>query len=205
MNAEHLVTRDPLTGLTAADAMQMGSEKFVTRYQAKTRDASEAGTRSAQDIYSLLLYTRSHLLANALPAERQGQFQQADALLERLVDAHYAALAARDGFGTMQLDLHAAAVTVQQETLTQVLAGLQQPQANPTARHDAGTALLAVNARCAALAHSPQPPEHPAEFQHALQTLQQVVDELNTLLPTLPDPAAQHLAGYVREGMKLED
>lgn len=201
----HLLVRDPVTGVAAVGARQLGSDAFVTRYQAKTKDASEVGTRSAYYVYSMLIYTHNHLQADMLPAERQGQWQQAEDLLDRLVRAHYDALAARDGFGTMQVDFRSVTVAEKEETLASVLANLQQPLTNHAARAEAVKALLDANTRWTALAHPAGKPEQPADYQHAIQALEQVLSELKTLLPSLPDAAAKHLAHYTRTYITLEE
>ncbi len=198
------ITRDPVTGLTAEEALKLGSDKFVGRYQAKKKDDSEVGTREACYVYSALISTRNNLLANALPAERQWRFEQVRELLDRLLKAHFDALEARDGFGTIQLDFRADAAAEKEETLAKVLASLQHPLQNLAARAAAAKALRSAETNLTGLTHVKEL-EQPADFKQAVQALEKVIADVKTLLPVLPDAAAKQVAIYVGGYMQLDD
>ena len=144
--------KDPVTGLTAEEAVKMGAVSFSNRYYERTKDDSDAGMRQSALVYCALVSARNDALIAKLPTVRQQQCRKARELLYRLADVEYDAQYADAGGGTLWEiqcdDFHGDA----EATLARMIPSLRNPSVNsPTVHARLVKNLRAIDANYAKL------------------------------------------------------
>jgi len=188
--------KDPVTELTAEEALKLGAIAFSNRYTARTKDDSTAGMRNSLDVFTTLVKKRNDAVMAKLPKLRQTQCRKARELLYSLVNARYDAQTAQAGGGTMwlfQADVDAGGA---EETLAEMLTSLSAPAKSPTARTRMAANLKAIDANFAKLRALHV--EQQDTYITALQQMKALVTRARSMASTLPDAAADSFIGFVK-------
>ncbi len=173
--------KDPVTGLTADEAVKLGADKFYARYTDRTKDYTTAGMRRPAEAFIELVTPRNERLAKLLPPVQREQYARAKALMNELARARYDA---DDAFGNGK-DLPVVSsgdFMDATETLARMLPSLGAPaMTDPTARARAGKNLQVSDARYAGLVAEEKNAQSKQDYHAALLTINGLFSKAKTL------------------------
>jgi hypothetical protein len=200
------LARDPVTGLTAHEAVMLGCDKFRDRYCTVNRDSSTAGLVEAMNVYTRLRVTENaNQLLGLLPAQRK-QYYRASDTVDALIDAYMDVVISIDlGSGTSIIS--GEAETKGMDALGACIEALRTPTVvDPTARRQTKADLRIMRTQALSLTAQELPPivDHVA-FPIKRQNLLRAVDALTPLCATLPDRAAAAVAAYAAKTIRVEE
>ena len=190
--------KEPVTGLSTEAILAMGRSKFVDRYQAALKNVTEFQTREAFDAYTRIRALRNDAIQAVLPANRRQFAFQVRRWMHRADLARFDADAAIS-YGTDLLDFAAADGAEMEDTAGAVLASLQHPAVNRSARRRAVHDMRIAQEHLAGLVTPASTPKHPGNYKKAVAEMKHSINALTQLLPQLPDAAAAEVAAFALE------
>jgi hypothetical protein len=204
--AADALANDPVSGLTAEQAVKMGVDTFINTYEQKTQDLSTAGLCNAY-----LTYARLRRYINDRGAGKRTPAQQA--LIEHLrsccanIEMSYIENGeASLGGGTIFRTQYAFGMIDVETTIGKVILSMEKPKPNAQGRRDAVKKLTSLLADMKNLTPPFSDDDDKASaatwkehHQAALTRLRTEVPHLQQLMKSAPDNACVALAGFVDE------
>ena len=197
--------RDNLTGISASEAMAMGSSAFLQRYRAQAVKTSWGAGRSsdedgAADVYAIMAHNVYAWKAAALPSTQRECYLQAVHLLQQLAFAriglHEAMLSE-----TYAVDAQFLHQPAQADTIMAIVTALSSPLANPTARARAVASLAHAEMLAKGLLTPPKPPVDDQKFADDSHSLLNGLADFKLAIQRWPDTTAALACGYVEQLM----
>jgi hypothetical protein len=191
--------------MPCSQVVKLGFDKFMDEYSKRTNDYSTAGQNRGYTLYAQCKGADNDRRMKALTPARRDQLASVRRNLGKLEDASWGMQYLASGGGTMWSQMATAATATREEflgSLITIMAQRQQPQ--PAARRTAMTLFNKARRKLDAFKKAPehssgpfspaeQKKEHTQRWNEASVALQQ----LQKLLPALPDVVAQQLAQRV--------
>ena len=128
-------TKDPVTGLTAEQALQLGAMKFCVRYANRNKDDTTSGMCTGPEAFIMLMQNRYMPVEARLPLAQRKLCRKAEELMDGLVDADNDANYAYAGGGTMWTPIAAGNAAHAEEILAKLILSFRAPAVNSPAAH----------------------------------------------------------------------
>lgn len=199
------LAKDPVTGLTAEKAVQLGAAKFSTFYEKKSQDSYS--TVGMVNMWSTFTQLRRYVNDRAV-AKRTKKQQALIATIRsycnNIRSAYIDIEEASAGGGTMYHIFRAAGMIDVETTIGKVLLSMEQPKTNPRGRQQANKTITSLVAN---IRNLPKPAsDDPTAIERwrdlyntASKRLRVTLPKLHALLKSVPDNGSVALAQFAKE------
>ncbi|HEY3379408.1 MAG TPA: hypothetical protein VGL77_18170 [Armatimonadota bacterium] len=202
------LAKDPITGLTAEKAVELGANRFVDLYGEKTQDETTIGMCGAA-----LTYAQLRRYINDCATVKRTKKQQALIMTVRsccieIMTAYINVDEASSGGGTIHRVEWASGMIEVETTLGKVILSMEKPKPDPQGRRAAAkifTALIA-NLHKLPTAYADDPESRNSwreQHDEAMRQLRAALPKLYRLLQALPDNSCSSLARFTSAASKV--
>jgi hypothetical protein len=202
------LARDPVTKLTAQQAVTLGATKFIDLYEKDTQDETTAGMRSATDTYAQLRREINDRAVGKRSKAQRTLIEDARACCTDIASAYLDIDEASSGGGTMYEIENASAMVDVETALGKVILSMEKPASNPAGKQAAMKipATLLANIKRLPSAYTDDPDTANSWRQQHVQAVKRLkadLPRLQRLLTALPDNGSVALARFASTASKI--